>query len=84
MSVRIRVVGVGLACLACCLPLLFAIAGITTGTVGAVGYWFGRTEALVAAGLALAYLLIVISRQLRATRSGKELLPQPTRKPPAS
>jgi hypothetical protein len=36
MSPKLKAVGVGLACLACCLPLLFAVVGITAGAAGAI------------------------------------------------
>jgi len=81
---RLKVVGIGLACFACCLPLILTIAGITTGTSGAVGFWLGRNEALVVAGIGLAYLLTVIIRHLQASRSDEERFPQPTRKAPTS
>lgn len=54
MNVRIKTVGIGLAC---CLPLVLAVAGITTGTAGALIYCLGRNEALVIAGTGLVYLL---------------------------
>ncbi|MGH8873198.1 MAG: hypothetical protein ACRDWS_14640 [Acidimicrobiia bacterium] len=73
-------VGIAMACLACCLPLIFAIAGVTTGAAGAVGYWLGRNEALLVAGLGISYLLTVIIRHTRASRMTTERLLEPTRK----
>ena len=84
MKGRLKTVGIGLACFACCLPLILAIAGITTGTAGAVGFWLSRNDAQVVASVGLAYLLTVIIRHLQASRSDEERFPQPTRKAPTS
>jgi hypothetical protein len=63
---RRTTIAFAVACLACCLPLLFAIAGVTTGAAGAVGYWFGRNQALIVVGIGLTYLVITATRHIRA------------------
>ena len=60
------------ACLACCLPLLLGIVGVTTGAAGAVGFWVGRNQALIVAAIGLAYLLYTAVRHIRAKASNLE------------
>lgn len=76
-----KTVAFAVACLACCLPLLFAIAGVTSGAAGAVGYWFGRNEALVVVAIGLSYLLFTAVGHIRAKAANVEKLADPTRKP---
>lgn len=82
MKGRMKAIGIGLACLACCLPLILAVTGATTGVTGAVGYWLGRNEALLVAGLGLAYLAVVVIRHTRARLQGRDRLPMPQWKGP--
>ncbi len=70
-----------IACVACCLPLLLAIAGVTTGAAGAVGYWFGDNEAFIEIAIGLAYLTVVFVRHFRAKASNTKKLADPTRRP---
>jgi hypothetical protein len=57
---RRTVIGAALACLACCLPLLLAVAGVTTGAAGMVGYRLGRHEGLMIAVIGLVHLIAVV------------------------
>lgn len=80
MNSKLKAGGIGLACLVCCLPLIFAITGITAGAAGAVGYWLGRNEALLVAGIGLIYVTTVLVRHLRTPKPKREKIPTPKRK----
>lgn len=77
MNSKLKAFGVGLACLVCCLPLIFAITGITAGATGAVGYWLGRNEAILVAGIGLIYLATVVVRHLRTPGPTERRFPPP-------
>lgn len=80
MNSKLKTIGIGLACLVCCLPLIFTVAGITTGAAGAVGYWLGRNEALIVAGIGLTYLVSDVIRHLRTPQPNHDTIPIPYRK----
>lgn len=82
MNGRLKTVGIVVACLACCLPLILAVAGATTGAAGAFGYWLGRNEALIVAAFGLTYLIILANRHTRARSVSRDRLPTPKRKEP--
>lgn len=56
---RARAGLLGLACLACCLPLVLTIVGATAGVGGAVGAWLGRFDVLIVSLTGLAVVLTV-------------------------
>lgn len=66
MSQRLRTAFIGLACLACCLPLVLGVAGATTGIAGAVGAWLGRYEIAVISPIGLAVVATLVVSELRA------------------
>ena len=61
-----RIIAFTLACLACCLPLLLGILGVTTGAAGATAIWLGRNQALIIAAIGLTYLVITAANHIRA------------------
>ena len=69
-----------LACLACCLPLLLGIIGVTTGATGAAAIWLGRNQALVIAAIGLAYLIYTAAKHIRAKTADTDKV-ELTRKP---
>ncbi|HEY6628055.1 MAG TPA: hypothetical protein VI193_03630 [Acidimicrobiia bacterium] len=77
---RGEIIAFAAACLACCLPLLLGIIGVTTGATGAVGFWVGRNQALIVASIGLAYLVYTAARHIRAKASNVEKVDL-TRKP---
>lgn len=77
MTSKLKTIGIGLACLVCCLPLIFSVTGITAG---AAGYWLGRNEALIVAGIGLTYILTVVIRHLRTSQPNHDTIPISYRK----
>ena len=69
---RGEMIAFAVACLACCLPLLLGIVGVTTGAAGAVGFWVGKNQALIVVGVGLAYLVYTAVRHIRAKASNVE------------
>lgn len=65
MSTRLRTTFIGLACLACCLPLVLGVAGTTTGIAGAVGAWLGNYEIAVISLIGLAVVATLAASELR-------------------
>lgn len=81
MTSRFKWIAGTAACLACCMPILLTIAGVTTGAAGAAGLWFGRNQALIVVAAGLAYLGVTVLRHLRPSARQGEKLETLTRKP---
>lgn len=69
MSKQLRAALIGLACLACCLPLVLGVAGATTGVAGAIGAWLGSYEIAVISLIGLAVVATIAVRESRARDS---------------
>ncbi len=63
MSKRLRTTFIGLACLACCLPLVLGVAG--AGIAGAVGAWLGSYEIAVISLIGIAVVATLAASELR-------------------
>jgi hypothetical protein len=66
MNGRLKATLVAIACLICCLPLIFAIVGATSGIAGAASVWLGRYDPAVIGALGL---LAVIAMAVRRNRT---------------
>lgn len=67
MSGKLKAALTGFACLICCLPLIFTIAGATTGIAGAVSVWLGRYDLAIIGALGF---FAVIAMAVRRDRTG--------------
>jgi hypothetical protein len=72
---RRTIIGAALACIICCLPVILATAGVTTGVAGAVGYLVGHYEGLIIAAVGLAYLVAVMVRHVMGTSDVRLVTP---------
>lgn len=75
MTERSKWILAGLACVVCCLPLIFALVGATSGVAGAIAVWLGHYDL---AALALLGLAAVVSMAIRRTRPKDQVSPSQT------
>lgn len=61
MSKRARAGLVGIACIACCVPL---VLGVSTGLTGAIGAWFDRHEVVIISAVGLTTVVSVSMREM--------------------
>lgn len=66
MNGKLKAALVGAACLICCLPLIFAIVGATTGVTAAISVWLGRYDLAIIGALGLVAVIAMAVRRNRA------------------
>ena len=70
MNGKLKAALVGLACLICCLPLIFIIGGATSGLAGA-SVWLGRYDLAVIGALGLVAVIAMAVHRSNAPSEPK-------------
>lgn len=71
MNGKLKATLVGIACLICCLPIIFTIVGATSGLAGAASVWLGRYDQTIIGALGLVVAIAMAVRGNRAPSAPK-------------